>query len=73
MDAIEHTSSTSSDTASSATTDGTSTAAYDMPYRFGRRPSARATFPFTERQFGRLLIVRGRVQDAPSAEDQLAA
>jgi hypothetical protein len=33
----------------------------------------RAPFPFTERQFARLLIVRSRVQAAPSTVDQLAA
>ncbi len=43
---------------------------YDEPYRFGRRPTARAPFPFTERQFARLLIVRSRVQAAPSIADQ---
>jgi hypothetical protein len=43
---------------------------HDQPYRFGRRPSVRAPFPFTERQLARLLIVRGRVQAAPSAADQ---
>ena len=46
---------------------------YDEPYRFGRRPTVRAPFPFTERQFARLLIVRGRVQAAPSVADQPAA
>ena len=46
---------------------------YDEPYRFGRRPTAQAPFPFTERQFARLLIVRGRVQATPSAADQLEA
>jgi hypothetical protein len=44
--------------------------AYDEPYRFGRRPTVRAPFPFTERQFARLLIVRSRVQSAPTAADQ---
>jgi hypothetical protein len=46
---------------------------YDEPYRFGRRPTARAPYPFTERQFARLLILKGRVVDAPSGEDLLAA
>lgn len=44
--------------------------ALDEEYRFGRRPTVRVPFPFTERQFARLLIVRGRVQDFPSASDQ---
>lgn len=43
---------------------------HDQPYCFGRRPTARAPFPFTERQFARLLIVRSRVQAARSASDQ---
>jgi hypothetical protein len=46
---------------------------YDEPYRFGRRPTVRAPYPFTERQFARLLILKGRVSDAQSSEDLLAA
>jgi len=42
---------------------------YDEPYRFGRRPTTRAPFPFTERQFARLLILRSRVQAATSDRD----
>jgi hypothetical protein len=48
-------------------------ASYDESYQFGRRPTVRAPFPFTEREFARLLIARGRVQADPSADDQLAA
>ncbi len=44
--------------------------AHDEPYCFGRRPSVRAPFPFTERQFARLLIVRSRLQAALSVADQ---
>jgi hypothetical protein len=43
---------------------------HDEPYRFGRRPTVRAPFPFTEREFARLLIVRGRVQAEFSATEQ---
>jgi hypothetical protein len=46
--------------------------AYDEAYRFGRTPTVRAPFPFTERQFLRLLIVRGRLRDASSTQDQAA-
>jgi hypothetical protein len=46
---------------------------YDEPYRFGRRPTVRAPYPFTERQFARLLILKGRFADALSSEDLLAA
>jgi hypothetical protein len=35
---------------------------YDEPYRFGRKPTSRAPFPFTQREFARLLIVRSRMQ-----------
>ncbi|HEV7666798.1 MAG TPA: protein kinase, partial [Chloroflexota bacterium] len=34
--------------------------AHDQPYSFGRRPTTEAPFPFTQRQFARLLIMRGR-------------
>jgi hypothetical protein len=47
-------------------------AAYDEPYRFGRKPTVRAPFPFSERQFARLLIVRSRLHAAPSTDDQPA-
>jgi hypothetical protein len=43
--------------------DGDSSGDHDEPYRFGRRPTARWPFPFTERQYARLLILRGRVRD----------
>ncbi len=46
---------------------------HDEPYRFGRRPTVRAPFPFTERQFARLLIVRSRLQERAMAEDRQAA
>ena len=63
-------------TTTQASLDDTSIAAapsYDEPYRFGRKPNSRAPFPFTEREFARLLIARSRVQADPSADDQLAA
>ena len=46
---------------------------HDQPYRFGRRPSVRAPFPFTERQFARLLILRGRVHATASLDQAEAA
>ena len=48
-------------------------ATYDEPYQFGRRPTARAPFPFTERQFARLLITRGRLRALTTSPDQLVA
>ncbi len=45
---------------------------YDESYRFGRRPTTGAPFPFTELQFARLLIIRGRIWAALSASAQVA-
>jgi len=46
---------------------------YDESYQFGRRPTVKAPFPFTDRQFARLLIARSRVQATSSTDDQLSA
>jgi hypothetical protein len=43
------------------TKDGSTAADHDESYQFGLHPSAKAPFPFTERQFARLLILRGRL------------
>jgi hypothetical protein len=40
----------------------------DQPYVFGRRPRTAAPWPFTERQYARLLGARGRI-----LEDRLKA
>ena len=45
---------------------------HDRPYEF-RRPSARWTFPFTTREFGRLLVLRGRVRDGSLDDDRTAS
>jgi hypothetical protein len=42
--------------------DGQGAGDHDLPYSFGRRPTCRAPFPFTERQFARLLILRSRIE-----------
>jgi hypothetical protein len=73
MDAINPGSPTSGTTPNVATKDGCVTGDHDSSYRFGRRPNARAPFPFNERQFARLLILRGKMQDAPSDQDRPAA
>jgi len=46
---------------------------YDEPYRFGRKPTVQAPFPFTERQFARLLVLRSRLQCAEHEELDRAA
>jgi hypothetical protein len=44
--------------------DGDGAGDHDEPFRFGRRPNVRWPYPFTERQYARLLILRGRVRDS---------
>lgn len=41
--------------------DGDGAGDHDQPYRFGRRPTYAAPFPFTTRQFARLLILRSKI------------
>jgi hypothetical protein len=43
--------------------DGDGAADHDVPYRFGFRPRASAPYPFNTRQYARLLVMRGRIQD----------
>jgi hypothetical protein len=43
--------------------DGIGAADHDQPYRFGCRPRAAVPYPFSTRQYARLLVLRGRVQD----------
>jgi hypothetical protein len=50
-------------TESCGTKDGSTAADNDQPYRYGLRPTVDARFPFTERQFARLLIMRALVRD----------
>jgi hypothetical protein len=59
--------------ASIGTKDGSTAADNDQPYRFGLRPTAKAPFPFTERQFARLLILRGRTHDGVANNESVLA
>ena len=59
--------------ADSGTKDGTGASDNDQSYVFGRRPRAIAPWPFTERQYMRLLVLRGRLADAPDPADRLEA
>jgi hypothetical protein len=43
--------------------DGDGSGDHDQPYRFGLRPRAIAPYPFSTREYGRLLVLRGRVHD----------
>jgi uncharacterized Fe-S cluster-containing radical SAM superfamily enzyme len=72
MDTTNSLSPNTSDVAG-GTKDGTTAADNDLPYRFGRRPNVQAPYPFNERQFARLLILRSRVQARIFADQQVAA
>jgi hypothetical protein len=51
--------------------DGDGAADHDAPFRFGRRPSSAATFPFSTREYARLLVLRSRIQaDLVGADDR---
>jgi hypothetical protein len=43
--------------------DGIGAGDHDQPYTYGHRPTCAWTCPFSARQFARLLVLRGRVQD----------
>ncbi len=49
--------------------DGLGAGDHDLPYRFGRRPRASAPYPFSTRQYARLLVLRGRVRETLGPED----
>ena len=46
---------------------------HDQPYRFGFRPRASHPYPFSTRQYARLLILRGRVRDNFDESDRCGA
>jgi hypothetical protein len=73
MDATNPTSPTPSEMAETGTKDGQTAADNDQPYKFGQRATSKSPYPFNERQFARLLIMRSRLQETPSAEDCAAA
>jgi hypothetical protein len=52
--------------------DGSGAADNDQPYTFGRRPRAIAPWPFTERQFAKMLVLRGRWADQRDPADVVA-
>jgi hypothetical protein len=52
------------------THDGTCAGDHDQSYRFGWRATANPPYPFSTRQYSRLLVLRGRVQDGLVREDR---
>ena len=59
------------DCVASESLDGCGAADHDQPYRFGRRPRSSATYPFSTRQFARLLVLRSRVQAGETGADDV--
>ncbi|HEY7063343.1 MAG TPA: hypothetical protein VII06_17830 [Chloroflexota bacterium] len=57
-------------TTATGSLDGLGAADHDVPFEFGCRPSSRWTYPFTARQYCRLLMLRGRLQDGAYADDR---
>ena len=55
----------------SGSLDGVGSGDHDAEYRFGRRPKALAPFPFTTREFARLLVLRSRVDAGLCAADDV--
>ena len=53
--------------------DGTGAADHDVAFHFGRRPSAVAPYPFSTRQYARLLVLRSRFEDRLIQGDDDAA
>ena len=53
--------------------DGRGAGDHDLPYRFGRHPRAVAQYPFSTRQFARLLVLRGKVAAGLIGANDLAA
>ena len=45
------------------TRDGLGAGDHDQPYHFGRKPRSGTPYPFSTRQYVRLLVLRGRIQD----------
>ncbi|MDQ3811643.1 MAG: hypothetical protein M3336_15285 [Chloroflexota bacterium] len=66
---MERTQLSQSNESAGGSKDGSGAADHDEPYQFGRRPRAVAPWPFTERQYARLLVLRGRVREQADPAD----
>jgi len=54
--------------------DGAGSGDHDAPYTFGRRPRGTAPYPFSTRQYMRLLVLRSRIgADLVGLDDRGAA
>jgi hypothetical protein len=70
MDATNPVSPTPEEIVATGSKDGDGAGDRDEPYRFGRKPNAQAPYPFNERQYARLLILRSRLDGSPSDDDR---
>ncbi|MBV8717444.1 MAG: hypothetical protein JO020_27310 [Chloroflexi bacterium] len=53
--------------------DGQGAADHDVSFKFGRIPHVETPFPFSTRQFARLLVLRGHIADGVFGLDDLSA
>ena len=53
--------------------DGSEAGDHDVPYTFGWRPSVEVPFPFSTRQYARLLVLRSQVEAGLVGTDDRAA
>lgn len=49
--------------------DGSGAGDHDRPYLFGWRPRAEVPFPFSTRQYARLLVLRSRIRENAEGQD----
>lgn len=49
--------------------DGSGAGDHDVPYAFGRLPRAATPFPFSTREFARLMVLRSRAQAGMACRD----
>jgi hypothetical protein len=49
--------------------DGSGAGDHDQPYRFEWRPRAEVPFPFSTRQYARLLVLRSRIRENAEGQD----
>jgi hypothetical protein len=59
-------------TRSTGPLDGTRSGDHDVPYRFGRTSRSSGTYPFSTRQYARLLVLRSRVRSGLFGTPDLA-
>ena len=53
--------------------DGYGSGDHDGPFIFGRQPRALAPFPFSTREFARLMVLRSRLQAGLFGQDDTAS